>query len=137
MHQIEAHDSVNIGSERSFGIVFAAVFTFVSAWPLVRGQNPGLLAFAAACAFLIIALWRPGLLKPLNRAWFKFGLLLSRITTPLVMGVLYFVVVVPTGLVMRLRGKDLLALRFDSEAPTYWITRDPPGPEPDTMRNQF
>ena len=137
MHQTEAHDGVSIGSERSFGIVFAAVFTTVAAWPLLGGHHPRWLAFGLAWAFLAAALLRPGVLRPLNRCWFQFGLLLSRVTTPIVMGALFFGAIVPTGLVMRLRGKDLLALRFDPGAASYWVVRNPSGPASDTMRNQF
>jgi Saxitoxin biosynthesis operon protein SxtJ len=137
MHQIEAHSSVSVGSDRSFGFVFAAVFTTVAAWPLLRGQDPRWTAFGLACAFALIALRRPELLTPLNQGWFKFALGLSRITTPIVMGLLFFAVVVPTGLIMRLCRKDLMSLNFDRDTPSYWVKRDPPGPPRDSMRNQF
>jgi Saxitoxin biosynthesis operon protein SxtJ len=137
MHQINAHSSVSIGSERSFGFVFAAVFTAVAAWPLLRGQDPRWTAFGLACVLAVIALRRPALLKPLNHGWFKFALGLSRITTPIVMGLLFFAVVVPTGLIMRLCRKDLMCLHFDHDAPSCWVDRDPPGPPRDSMRNQF
>jgi hypothetical protein len=93
MHQINAHSSVTIGSERSFGFVFAAVFTAVAAWPLLGGQDPRWTAFGLACVFAVIALRHPAILKPLNHGWFKFALGLSRITTPIVMGFLFFAVV--------------------------------------------
>ncbi|MFZ0852399.1 MAG: SxtJ family membrane protein [Hyphomicrobiaceae bacterium] len=137
MHQTETQRAISMGSERSFGLVFTAVLTSVAAWPLLHGQAPRWPAFALACAFLALALLRPLLLKPLNRAWFKFGLLLSRITTPLVMGLVFCSVVVPTGLLMRLSRKDLLGLRFDRDASSYWLKRDTTGPPPDSMRNQF
>src|SRR5262249_2581596 len=104
---------VKMGSERGFGMVFAGVFSIMAAWPLLRGHGINWAAYVPAAAFLLAALLRPGMLAPLNRAWFKFGLALSRITTPLVMGALFFGVVVPTGLVMRLRRKDLLKLTID------------------------
>jgi hypothetical protein len=77
------------------------------------------------------------LLRPFNRLWFRFGLLLSRVVNPLVMGLLFYFTVTPIGLIMRALGKDPLRLRFDRGARTYWIDRQPPGPEPETMRQQF
>jgi len=137
MHQINAHGSVRIGSERSFGFVFATVFTAVAAFPLLRGQDPRWTALGLAGVFVVIALRRPALLQPFNHGWFKFALGLSRITTPIVMGLLFFAVVVPTGLIMRLCRKDLMCLHFNRDAPSYWVERDPPGPPRDSMRNQF
>lgn len=133
----DRRDEVKGSSDRAFGIVFTVVFALVGAWPLLHGNGLRLWSLAVAAAFLLAALVRPGLLAPLNRLWMKFGLLLHRITNPLIMGLVFFVAVVPTGLVMRLRGKDPLRLRFDREARSYWIDRKPPGPDPDTMRNQF
>jgi hypothetical protein len=137
MHQIEAHTSICIGSERSFGLVLAAALTTVAAFPLLAGQDPRWTALALASGLLVTARLRPALLQPFNRLWFKFGLLLSRVTTPIVMGVLFFAVIVPTGLIMRFARKDLLSLKFNPAAPSYWIKRDPVGPQPDSMRNQF
>ena len=137
MHQIEAHTSVSIGSERSFGLVLAAALTTVAAWPLLAGHDPRWTALALASGLAVTTRVRPALLTPFNQLWFKFGLLLSRLTTPIVMAVLFFGVVVPTGLIMRLARKDLLCLKFDPAASSYWIRRDPVGPPPDSMRNQF
>lgn len=136
-HQRIGRHDVKIGSERSFGIVFGVVFSVVGAWPLLRGDQPRFWSLALAIGFLSAALLWPSVLAPLNRLWFKFGILLSKITTPIVMGLLFVVAVVPTALVMRLRRKDLLNLRFQPEARSYWILRDPPGPMPETMKNQF
>jgi Saxitoxin biosynthesis operon protein SxtJ len=88
-------------------------------------------AFAAAAAV------RPHLLAPLNRLWLKLGLLLHRVVTPAIMGLLFYLVITPMGLVMRLRGTDFLRLRRDPRAQSYWIVRTPPGPAPETMKNQF
>jgi hypothetical protein len=90
-----------------------------------------------AALFLAIALLYPSLLHPLNRLWFAFGLLLGRVMTPVVMGLLFVLAVVPTALVMRLRGRDLLRLKIDRESKSYWIMREPPGPPRDSMGNQF
>ncbi len=92
---------------------------------------------SAAAVFALVALAAPSLLAPLNRLWLKFGLQLHKVTTPLVLGLMFYLIVRPTALVVRLMGKDLLRLKGDREAPSYWIERQPPGPSPDFMPNQF
>jgi hypothetical protein len=87
--------------------------------------------------FLMAALLIPAALNPLNRAWLKFGLLLHKIINPVVMGLVFYGAVLPTGLVMRAMGKDLLRLKLQPEADSYWIVRRPPGPAPETMKDQF
>lgn len=137
---LEAHGHsgpVQIGSERSFGIVFAVVFVLIGLWPLKAGGDVRLWALGLAAAFLLVALVAPRLLKPLNLIWFKFGLLLHKIMTPLVMGLLFFLTVTPVGMLMRATGKDPMRLKRDPTAASYWINRDPPGPKPDSMKNQF
>ncbi|HEX7967024.1 MAG TPA: SxtJ family membrane protein [Stellaceae bacterium] len=124
-------------SDRSFGFVFCAVSLVVALLPLVRGGEPRLWALAAAAAFFAVALIRPALLAPLNRLWFHFGLLFGRVTNPLIMGLVFFLVITPMAVIMRLRGKDPLRLRLDHEAKSYWIERTPPGPAPASMTNQF
>ena len=128
---------VRVASERSFGIVFCIVFLIVGLWPLVRGDGPRWWSLAVAAAFLAAAFLLPRALAPLNRLWAKFGLLLHRITNPIIMGVVFFLAVTPTALIMKLLGKDPLRRRIDPAARTYWIERTPPGPAPDSMRNQF
>ena len=125
------------GSDRGFGIVFAILFMVIGLFPLLGGGPPRGWSLAVAGAFLAVALVRAHWLAPLNRAWTRFGLLLQRIVNPLVMAVIYFAVVTPTGLVMRALGKDPLRLRYDPDAESYWIRRDPPGPERESMTNQF
>lgn len=124
-------------SERSFGIVFAVVFLFVGSWPMLAGDTPRWWAMAIAGAFLFAGLALPRILRPLNSVWLRFGLLLHRITSPIILAMLFYLTVLPTGLVMRGLGKDLLRLRFDRNARSYWIERSPPGPEPESLRNQF
>jgi len=134
-----------MGSERGFGLVFAVVFVLVGLWPAVelawrprlQPEHLRLWALALAAAFLATALLHPPVLRPLNRLWFLLGMLLSRIMTPLVMGLLFVLAVVPTAIVMRLRGHDLLRLKIDRNARTYWIVREPPGPPRDSMRQQY
>ena len=125
------------GSDRGFGVVFAVVFVAIGLFPLLNGGPPRAWALGIAAVFLAVALVRPSLLAPLNRVWFKFGLLLQRVVNPLVMAVIYFAVVTPTGLIMRALGKDPLRLKHDPDARSYWIHRDPPGPERESMQNQF
>jgi predicted membrane metal-binding protein len=124
-------------SDRSFGIVFCVVFAIIGLWPLIRGAEPRWWSVGVAVAFLVLALAAPKTLAPLNRLWTKFGLLLHRITNPIIMGLVFFLAVTPTALIMRLLGKDPLHRRIDRDAKSYWIERKPPGPEPDTMHNQF
>jgi hypothetical protein len=136
---IEAHgksDDVEMGSERSFGFVFAAVFAIIGCWPFIRSEGPHWWALAVAAAFVGVALVRPNVLRPLNVLWFKFGLLLSRIVTPVVMALVYATTIVPTGYILRLKGKNLLNLNREPGKTSYWLARDP-GPGPNSMKRQF
>ncbi len=106
---------------------------------LLNGWHHGRLwpwEIAVAVLFLLAALLRPALLNPLNRVWMKLGLLLHKIVNPIVMGLLFYGTIWPTGVIMRMRGRDLLRLRREPASDTYWIAR-PPGPLPETMRDQF
>ncbi len=135
---LKRETEVKVGSDRSFGIVFTVVFAIVGLWPLTgEGGEPRLWALGAAAAFLVVSLVRPKTLRPLNLLWFKFGLLLHSVVNPLVMGLLFFVTVTPMGLLMRALGKDLLTMKRQPDAASYWILRDPPGPDAQSMRNQF
>lgn len=134
---MEERTRVRLGSERSLGIVFALVFLIVGLWPLLRLDTPRIWALVIAAVFVLLAFLAPKTLSPLNRAWFQVGMLLHRVINPLVMGLIFFLTVVPTGLVMRLLKRDPLRLRFDGEASTYWIRREPPGPPRDSFHNQF
>jgi hypothetical protein len=125
------------GSDRGFGIVFAIFFTLVGLLPLRQHHPLRWWALALAGVFLVVALLQPGWLRPLNRVWTTLGLLLGRVVSPVVTGLLFFLVVTPIGLLFRLLKKDPLRLASSSGTETYWIERKPPGPVPDTMRNQF
>jgi hypothetical protein len=135
--QRSAHEDVKMGSERGFGLVFAVVFAIVGLWPLKAGLEPRAWALGVAAACLSAGLLLPALLRPLNILWFRFGMLLGRIMTPIVMAVLFYGVVLPIGFIMGLRGHDPLRLRMDRSATSYWIDRTPPGPEPESLRNQY
>ena len=130
-------EKIVAGSDRSFGFVMAAAFlvvTLLNAWHLgqVWPWTGGV-----AVLFLAAALLRPAILNPLNRLWLKFGLLLHSVVNPVIMALLFYGTVLPTGLVMRALGKDLLRLKRQPEAESYWIVRAPPGPAPETMKDQF
>jgi hypothetical protein len=126
-----------IGSDRNFGLVFAAVFTIIALWPLTRADKVHLWSLAIAAVFLGAAFMAPRWLAPLNRLWFRLGILLGRIVTPLVMGVLWLLVVTPIGLLMRFCGRDPLRLKRELAARSYWIERSPPGPIPGSLKDQF
>jgi hypothetical protein len=124
-------------SDRGFGFVFAGVFAIISCWPLLHWNSPRWWALGVAAAFAAIALTRPQTLRPLNRAWLALGRLLHRIVSPVVMGVIFFVAVTPTGWIMRLRGKDVLSLKRRPDLSSYWIAREPSSSETQSMKNQF
>ena len=124
-------------SDRSFGVVITVALTAVGLFPLLNGEPPRWWSLAVAGVMLVVTLVRAELLSPFNRVWFRFGLFLHRIVNPVIMAVIYFAVVTPTGLIMRAVGKDPLRLRRDPNAESYWIHRTPPGPEPESMTNQF
>jgi len=130
-------DESKPGSDRSFGLVIAGATAILGALPLLRGAAPHWWLLAVAVVFAILGLAAPRLLSPLNYIWFRFGLLLHRVISPLVIGAVFFLCVTPIGLIMRLLGKDVLSLRRRADLASYWIERDPPGPEPGTMTNQF
>ena len=124
-------------SNRAFGLVFAMVFTIVACWPLLRGEAPRYWALVIGVAFLVCALVLPDSLAVLNRWWTRFGVVLGRVVSPLALGIVYYVAVVPVGIMMRLFGKDNLGLRFDRSAASYWVIRDPKAEPDDSMKNQF
>ncbi len=131
-------ESVPLPSDRRFGWTFAAIFTAAAIVILWRG---GLDVWIWGCAGLAgllaaAAVIRPTLLHPLNRLWFRFGLALGAVMRPVVLGILFFGVITPTAVLMRLAGRDELALRRIS-AHSYWCRRNPPGPEPSSLHNQF
>jgi len=124
-------------SDRSFGLVFFGFFLIVAMLPLAQGQHVRLWAIGVGLGFGGIAVLAPAILAPLNRLWTKFGELLHRFISPITLGVLFFGVVTPTALLLRILRKDPLRLKFDSNALTYWIERTPPGPKADTFKQQF
>lgn len=133
----ERREEVRGSSDRSFGIVFAVVFAVIGLLPLLFSGTVRLWSLAIGAVFLLLAFATPRALAPLNRLWLKFGLLLHRIVSPLVLGIMFYGVVTPTGLLMRALGKDPLRLRLDRASSSYWIERVPPGPAPESLKDQF
>ena len=128
------------GADRSFGLLLAVVLALAGFWPWVAARSliamPNGWALAGAAAALAAALLRPGLLGPATRAWLFLGRLLHRVFSPLAMGIIFFLVVTPLALAMRLTGRDPMRRRFEPAMPSYWIRRDP-ALQLDTMKNQF
>lgn len=124
-------------SLKNFGLTFTAVFALIGVAHVPFGGAPRIWALALSAAFLIVTFTAPGLLVPINRIWFRFGLLLHAIVNPLVLGVIYFGLLVPMALAMRAAGKQFLKLDRQPEAASYWIDRTPPGPEPASISRQF
>ncbi len=137
MLELNRQHEVKSSSDRSFGLVFAAFFLIVAFLPLLHGNGMRLWAAGLAGTFLLLALAAPQVLMPLNRVWTRFGLLLHRIVSPVALGIMFYGAVMPTGLIMRLVGKDPLRLRLDKSASSYWIKRQPPGPAPDSLKLPF
>lgn len=138
MTDFKSNTEVEIGTERSFGIVFAAVFIIIAFWPtLFHDGAIRLWAITIAVVFAALGIFTPRLLKPVNRIWFHFGNLLGKIVAPIVMGLIFFVTVTPIGLIRRVFVKDPLNEEFDPEAQTYWITKEKDSPVATSMRQQF
>ena len=133
-------DKVESSSNRAFGLVIGGILAAIglARWLFFSGGGPVTWVLLAIGGILVLtALSRPSVLAPLNRLWTRLGQLLYHVVNPVVMAAIFFVAVVPTGLVMRALGKDPLRLRRDPGAASYWIARTPPGPAPETMKHQF
>ena len=134
MTEISRHVSTEQSSEKSFGVVFSIVFLIVALYPLINSESLRIWALAVSIIFFLLAFLAPKILVLPNKFWFKFGLLLGSIVAPIVMAFVYFVTVLPTGLIMRLLGKDLLKQKLDKNAKSYWVKRSEPM---GSMKNQF
>jgi O-antigen/teichoic acid export membrane protein len=134
---LEREDDTKRSSNRSFGLVFAGVFMIVALWPLWSSAPVRLWAVFISISFGGLAFVVPGLLEWPNRLWQRVGMLLHHIVSPVALALVFYLAIMPTGLVMRLFGKDFLCLKRDPQAKSYWIERMPPGPAPDSMKNQF
>ena len=125
--------SKNISSNRSFGIVFFVVFLLISLYPIIKNDDLRIWSLIISIIFLILGLLNSIVLTPLNYIWFKFGIILGKILSPFIMGIIFFIVVTPIGILMRLLKKDLLSLKFNQEK-SYWIEKTGPKSK---MKNQF
>ena len=126
-------DEIKIGSNRSFGIVFFVVFLLIALYPLLKDSDLRIWSLLISLIFLALGLLNSNLLTPLNKLWFKFGLFLGKIISPLIMGLIFFAVVTPIGILMRMLRKDLLNLKFNKKK-SYWIEKTGPKSK---MKNQF
>ena len=126
-------NKTKLPSNLSFGVVFFIVFLIIALWPLLKDENLRLWAFIISLIFLILGLLNAKILTPFNKIWMKFGEILGSIISPLVMGIIFFGIVTPTGLLLKLIGKDVLKLRKDKKN-TYWIKKDNSN---NSMKNQF
>ena len=125
---------IKISSNRSFGLVFFVVFLIIALWPLKYDEDIRLWSLVLSIIFFILGILNSKLLTPLNKQWFKFGIFLGAIVSPIIMGIVFFSVVTPIGLFMRLLGNDLLKMRKVQNTSTYWIKR---GKQQSTMKKQF
>ncbi|MBL8703113.1 MAG: hypothetical protein JNK67_32310 [Alphaproteobacteria bacterium] len=132
-----APEEAPLPSNRSFGRLFVIVFGLVALWSWWRGGAWLPVWLGLSAATLVVTLVAPDRLAPLNRLWMRFAELLHRVVSPVMLGVIYFIVLTPFALVMRVRGRDPLSRRFEPGMKSYWVARDPPGPDPKTLPNQF
>ena len=121
-------------SNKSFGIVFFIVFLIIGLYPLINQDGIRIWAIIVSLIFLILGLINSNLLTPLNKLWIKFGILQGNIISPLVLGIIFFLVVLPTGLLMRILKKNFLGLKFDKNLKSYWINKEK---NLSSMKNQF
>ena len=126
-------DEIKIGSNRSFGIVFFTVFLIIATYPLINNGEIRIWFLILSLVFLILGLLNSKILYPLNKIWFKFGLLLGKLVSPLIMAIIFFLVVTPIGILMRILNKDLLNLKFN-KSKSYWIEKNE---QKSKMKNQF
>jgi hypothetical protein len=141
-HEVfDREEKIKGSSDRNFGLVMGAFFLLVALAPLLHKpllhQPVRWWAVGVAIAFAALAHFWTRPLAPLNLLWTKFGLLLHAIVSPIMLAAIFYVSVVPIGLILRAFGKDLLRLKRHPDAASYWIERLPPGPDPITMKNQF
>ena len=127
------YNDIKISSNRSFGVVFFIVFLLIALYPLLNNNEVRLWSLIISVLFLILGILNSKILSPLNKIWFKFGIFLSKIISPLIMGIIFFLVVTPIGLIMRIFGKDVLNLKYNKNQ-SYWIEKN--GLK-SSMKNQF
>jgi len=134
---VVAYKKTVMGSNRSFGLVFAIFFLLVALLPVLHGAPARWWALVLAFVFAAVAFFAPGLLRPLNWVWFKIGLALHHVVNPVIMAVMFYGAILPMAVLLRRLGKDLLRLKREPESASYWISREPPAPAPGSMSKQF
>ena len=127
------NQKIKIGSNKSFGIVFSIVFLVIAFWPMLNGNEINYWSLAISIVFLILGLINSKILTPLNKIWFKFGILLGNVIAPFVMGIIFFLIVTPTSIIMKILGKDLLNLKKNNNN-SYWIEKNN---QKSKMKNQY
>ena len=127
------NQKIKIGSNKSFGIVFSIVFLVIAFWPMLNGNEINYWSLAISIVFLILGLINSKILTPLNKIWFKFGILLGNVVGPIVMGIIFFLIVTPTSIIMKILGKDLLNLKKNNNN-SYWIEKSNQNSK---MKNQY
>jgi len=127
------YKDIKIGSNRSFGVVFFVVFLLIGLWPILKGNELRIWAIVISLIFLILGILNSKILTPFNKVWFRFGIFLGNFISPIIMGIVFFLVVTPTGLIMKLLRKDLINLRKNNSS-TYWIEKKD---IKSSMKNQF
>ncbi len=138
--RFDRQEAVKGGSDRAFGLTVGGILVAIAAYRMIGGPTLDLAAcvlLAAGGPLILLGLLQPRALAPLNRGWIRLGLLLSRFANPVVMALIFYLTILPIGLVLRLAGKDPLNRRWAPDATSYWIERSPPGPRPETMKQQF
>jgi hypothetical protein len=123
--------------DRHFGLLFTVVFAAMAALSYFRGSHAYPWFAGASALIAAVTLAKPELLRPFNVLWMRLAAVLHRIVSPIVLGAIFFLVLTPVGIVQRLAGRDTMSRKPDSKARSYWIQREPPGPPPDSLHNQF
>ena len=126
-------EKIKLPSNRNFGLVFFIVFLLIALWPILNNNDLRIWSLIVSLVFLVFGSLNSKLLTPLNKLWFKFGIFLGNIIAPIIMGIVFFLVVTPTGLIMKILKKDLLKLK-NNNSNTYWLEKDNSN---NSLRNQF
>lgn len=138
MHEdFDRGEPIRRSSNRTLGLVLAAFFALIAFLPVLRGHSMRIWPWPVSAIFLIAALLAPATLAPLNRMWTALAIVLHKVTNPLILGLCFYVVFTPFAWLLRRMGKDFLRMKCDPNAESYWIVRQPPGPPPESMSNQF
>jgi cytochrome c biogenesis factor len=136
----QEHQEIEGSSDRSFGLTVGGILALIEAYRLWSSgtlDTIGIVLLTIAVPLMLLGLVYPPVLAPLNRAWMKLGLIMFKVVNPIIMFVVYVLTIVPIGLIMRMVGKDPLRIKLEKDAKSYWIERDPAGPSPESMKNQF